>query len=812
MHIAHIRSTDHSIQTVQNHLIEVKQISEKIGLKINVQHLTGLAGMMHDVGKYNPAFTDYIKRAVLEGDTTQLNKIDHSTAGAKILYDRYHKTKISPYYSLMAEIVGNAVMSHHSYLRDYLSPNLEQKFMGRVEKKLDAYELIQQAFTEEIMSYTELDAYVDKAVQELKNYVQSSGEALAQKMFFLTKYIFSALIDADRTNTRDFESGVVQREVSDLNFRFERYYKLLMLELQRKNEFVKSSEVIHKWRNKLSENCEEWATKPSDIYTLSMPTGSGKTLASLRFALKHSVTYDKKRIIYILPYTTIIEQNAQEVRNIIDDELGVLEHHSNVVRDEENDNSNEEYKEGQVDAAEKLKLAQENWDAPIIFTTMVQFLNVFYAKSNRYTRRLHQLTDAVVIFDEVQKVPTHCITLFNQALNFMKSHCKSTILLCTATQPALDYVDKGLHVSSESEVIRNLSEVNEVFKRVRLHDLATKETLNTESLHDLITEKLDQASQILVILNTKTVVKRLYQQLIQTYKTLNDVHIFHLSTSMCAEHRKEKLEEMKSKLVVKKKVICISTPLIEAGVDISFPVVIRSLAGLDSIAQTAGRCNRHGDDIQGNVYLIKHSEEKLDKLVEVKTGGEITYQLLVDITRDPLLFGGDVLSNKAMRFYFERFYSIFQNKLNYLIPKLSTGLTMSNLLFANRGDSILKKEYEKKTGINLSTALANSYQTAAENFEVIEQMAYTVLVHYDKSESFIAELMGENSIEQYKILLKKIQPYCVQLFKHEILSLEKNDGIYTDLSKSIFILREGFYSEEYGVDLEGNQNMNNYIL
>lgn len=209
----------------------------------------------------------------------------------------------------------------------------------------------------------------------------------------------------------------------------------------------------------MSEQCEQFAKNPSGIYTLSIPTGGGKTLASLRYALKHAQLFNKKRIIYIVPYTTIIEQNAQEVREILEDYENVLEHHSNVIH-EDIGGSDDDYTISQ----KKLRLAKDNWDSPIVFSTMVQFLDTFYGYGGRNIRRLHDLSESIIIFDEVLKVPVHCISLFNQALNFLKSYCDSSIILCTATQLALDFVKHKLEINTDAEIINDIPDIIESFK------------------------------------------------------------------------------------------------------------------------------------------------------------------------------------------------------------------------------------------------------------------------------------------------------------------------------------------------------------
>lgn len=223
------------------------------------------------------------------------------------------------------------------------------------------------------------------------------------------------------------------------------------------------------------------------------------------------------------------------------------------------DNEDDECQDGIMSIQQKLKLAKDNWDSPIIFTTMVQFLNTFYAYGSRNIRRLHNLSEAVIIFDEVQKVPVSCISLFNKAVNFLNNYCHSSMILCTATQPALDFVENKLSINKDAEIIKNLDEVIDAFKRVEIIDRATDEKFDTNKLCNFIQMKLDEVQNIMVVLNTKSVVKKLYELL----KEETSIPVYHLSTSMCAAHRKEILDEIREKLDNEEKLICVSTQLIE---------------------------------------------------------------------------------------------------------------------------------------------------------------------------------------------------------------------------------------------------------
>ncbi|UQZ85487.1 CRISPR-associated nuclease/helicase Cas3 [Paenibacillus konkukensis] len=799
-YIAHIRESDRQCQTVKEHLLEVKQLAEAYGAKLGVAHIAGLSGLLHDMGKLTEAFLNYITEAVNHPDAPpKRGSVDHSTAGGKLLFKRLHTGPIDINKAVLAEVVGNAIISHHSYLQDFLNQELESDYLQRVrDKSLDEYEQAEQRFFDQVMSEEEFQDYVNCAAAELEAYLEKEPSVSHEhKLMFLTKFIFSALIDADRTNTRVFEENKPEEPECDSEHLFARYYDRLMDKIRSFEEQNNADSPIHRLRREMSEQCDRFALRPPGIYTLSIPTGGGKTLASLRYALNHAKIYGQKRIIYVVPYTTIIEQNAAEVRRILRDDEHILEHHSNVVDDADD---SDEAQDGMMTTQQKWRLAKDNWDSPVIFTTMVQFLNTFYAKGSRNIRRLHNLCNAVIIFDEVQKVPVPCVSLFNQALNFLKAYGRSSLVLCTATQPTLEYVKHKLDIHTEAEMIDNLDQVIEAFKRVEIVDQATMEPFDNERLAEFIADRLEDVRSVLVILNTKSVVRKLYDRL---KITAGDIPLYHLSTSMCAAHRNEILEKVREHLRNRDKIICVSTQLIEAGVDVSFECVIRSLAGLDSIAQAAGRCNRHGEHELRHVYVIDHTEENLSRLPEIKAGRHISKKLLLDLRRDPAFHGGHLLSAQAMERYFNDLYTEFQSKLSYRVPSL--GMDMIQLLTANKLDNTFFQDYCSKHGARLPLVLANSYYSAAEHFRVIDDRTTSVLVpHGDKGKSIIAELNGESRMADITRLLRSAQQFTINLYEHELRQLDHNNGLESCLDGKVLVLREGAYNDEFGLDLDND--------
>lgn len=793
-YIAHIRQKDGEIQTVQEHLKEVHALSERFGEKIGVKYLAGLTGLLHDLGKNSNEFKEYIQEAVANPDNPPpRGSVDHSTAGGRLLYQRYYTNQKSPDEKLAVEWMAMCIISHHSGLRDFLTPQLTSKFLERVsDKELKEYDNAVRTFFNTQITEQEFDAYFAKAKADvlgimrlLKKHINSS---------LIIKYIFSCLIDADRSNSRNFEENEPMEEVFDSQSFFMNSYTALMETITSYSKAEDADHPINLLRSEMSRQCEAFAAHPSGIYTLSIPTGGGKTLASLRYALKHAITHKKERIIYIVPYTTIIEQNAQDVRDIIKNDLYILEHHSNVIMNEPEENDDYDVKR------KKLRLAKDNWDSPIIFTTMVQFLNTFYAKGTRNVRRLHHLTNAIIIFDEVQSVPIKCISLFNEALNFLHTFGKSSLILCTATQPALDYVEHELKISANGEIIKDLKQVSESFKRVRIIDKTTPDGIKALELKDMILVEMSKVNSVLVILNTKTAVRRLFNELDAEGESIkNDYTLFHLSTNMCSAHRKQVLTDLKEALAADQRVICVSTQLIEAGVNISFECVFRSLAGLDSIAQAAGRCNRHGKDQIRNVYIINAADEVLTNLKEIRIGGEETNRVLGEFKKDPGQYGNDLLSPQAMSLYFKYYFYKIKGELNYRIPVNDKGL------FELLNDNIdFHGAYVNKLNKPFPLLSTQSFATAEEYFNVIDSPTTSILVPYnEEAVNLMLELNGELDIRELSGLLKKSQQFVINVYERELKKLDQSGVIDPLLHGNIFALKELAYTDKFGLELDG---------
>lgn len=618
--------------------------------------------------------------------------------------------------------------------------------------------------------------------------VCTSNSSTTIQQFYLgiwTRFLFSCLIDADRINSADFENpgnaifrnNLVQWPIAVS--RLECYLAKLPSPTQ---DFR-----INDLRQSISDTCKRRATDPQGIYTLTVPTGGGKTYASLRYALHHAQAHGLERIIYVIPYTSIIEQNAQAIRNAIEqdgDEFPwVLEHHSNLEPENSTWHS---------------KLAAENWDAPIVLTTMVQFLETLFSGGTRGVRRMHQLANSVIIFDEIQTLPVNCTYLFCNALNFFSCFTKTTVVLCTATQPLLDKLpapEKGqLNIPARNELIEDVGDLFRQLKRVDISDKTKPEGWSEQEIADLALAELAGKGSCLVIVNTKAWAQKLYLLCVES---LSSDQVFHLSTSQCPAHRSELLKTIKTRLNDKQPVLCISTQLIEAGVDIDFASVIRFLAGLDSIAQAAGRCNRNGRLDTATVHIVNPAVENIDQLIDIKVARRITQRVL-DNVGDKELLSPEIIT----RYFNYYFYEDERVKLmDYPLNEKQAGRkdTLLNLLSEN------KKNIGKNSALQLKQRLNQSFKTAGDAFEAIDAPTHSIIVPFGHGQCVIANLCAiskDFDLVKYYQCLKQAQNYSVNVFPNVWKELCDLSAVHEIQGEGIYYLDDCYYSIEFGLCTE----------
>lgn len=805
-YIAHIRKDGGAPQCLEDHLLGVAEKAKTLAAKINLAPQGELIGLLHDLGKYSEVFQAYLKSAVglINQDEDEFvdaqglkGKVDHSTAGAQLVWRELSEQ--GPMGQIVGQILGLCIVSHHSGLIDCLSadPNrpTEDMFTRRINKRDEMSHLQETKMKMEVLIGKRLHELVSSPglIDDLKESIRRlmlrdevkgldpSKNTITQfKLGLLVRFLFSCLIDADRVDTADFERSKATRYRLDGQYT---EWLVLIERLERHLQRFTLLNPVDQIRRSVSDHCHDGAIRHKGIYTLTVPTGGGKTLASLRFALHHAEHYKMDRVVYIIPFTSIIDQNAKVVRDILEpteDERGrvVLEHHSNLTAEQQ---------------GWKEKILTENWDAPVIFTTSVQLLEALFGGGTRGARRMHQLANAVLIFDEIQTLPVNCVHLFCNAMNFLVEHCGSTVVLCTATQPLLNGVDpsKGvLKFTKSDELMPGVKELFESLKRVEVLNRRKSGGWTDEETARLALNEVVQSGSCLVIVNTKKSAQALYR----LCREASGVQSFHLSTSMCPSHRKEILDEIRKLLDENLPVLCVSTQLIEAGVDVDFGAVIRYTAGMDSIAQAAGRCNRNGKqrDADGNpragrVHVVNPAKENVDRLQDIQCGKGITERLLDDVEAGSEDFGGNLIGPKAIERYFEYFFFARHHEMDYpiLAQKIGRDDTLLNLLSVN---SLAIAEYGRSHDTAPNIYLRQSFMSAARAFKVIDAPTRGIIVpHGEGGRALINDLCSAVEMEKQFGLLRRAQQYTVNVFPQDLEKFERA-GVVHEVQKGLDIL------------------------
>jgi CRISPR-associated endonuclease/helicase Cas3 len=612
------------------------------------------------------------------------------------------------------------------------------------------------------------------------------------KVGLLARFLFSCLIDADRTDTADFYKGAA----ASLR-QHGRYveWPLLADLLERKLRGFPEKYPIDKLRRQVSESCLSASARPKGTYLLTVPTGGGKTLASLRFALNHAAKWNMDRVIYVSPYTSIIDQNAKVVRGILEPRgtefaSVVLEHHSNLTP---------------LKQTWRSKVLSENWDAPVVFTTAVQLLESLFGSGTRAVRRMHQMANSVLIFDEIQTLPVRCVHLLNNALNFLVEQCGSTVVLCTATQPLLDKVDasKG-RLRENAEIMRDVPALFAQIRRYETYDKHKPGGWEHTEAAEMAVAETRRAGSCLVVVNTKREALSIYNECKSLTK---DVPVYHLSASMCPTHRMKVLHCLKKRLTGGKPAMCVSTQLIEAGVDISFGSAIRAVAGLDSIAQTAGRCNRHGESTMGSVHVINLKGELPKALSEIRAAQEAGERVL-DENRGPMTDRTvDLWDPKLIEQYFRYYFFDRSKEMDYPVCPEQ----------AERNDTLLRMLADNKLAVDGRTTpppvyLRQAFKTAAEAFQAIDGNTRGVIVPYmRKGKAVIGELCAAYEPEKQFALLKRAQRFTVNVFPNILEGLQRTQAVHeVQEGTGVLYLDARWYNSDFGLNVEGTEEMEFY--
>ena len=820
--IAHVRQTDKCPQSVQTHLVETSELAKIFARKLNLESVGELLGLMHDFGKYSRKFQKYIhdETGLLNPDlddeesTPNGSKVDHSTAGAQWVYRELRKFGAAQGIGeFFGQMLGLCIASHHGEgLIDCLDDEGNTIWKKRFEKDDELTHLVEcEHNADEAVQQKAKELAGENLIRSLLNAVKPilSDQATNNKIkeFYLgclTRFLFSCLIDADRINSSDFEREA-QKEIRRLTEKPD--WQSAIDKLEAKLAGFENRYPIDEIRRKISDDCLKKADDSQDIYTLTVPTGGGKTLASLRYALHHAQKHNLDRIIYIIPYTSIIDQNAQAVREIFGEDW-VLEHHSNL----------EPEKQSWQD-----KLLSENWDKPIVFTTMVQFLDAWFGGGTRGARHIHPMTNAVLIFDEIQTLPVKCVHLFCNVLNWLTTFGKSTAVLCTATQPLLgesglrnfpedkreSIASRGLlRLSEDAEIMGKHQDLDKLFDELSRVEIQFNEKVggwNVEEAGTFLLEQFQTTPSCLFIVNTKKWAQELYQYCQR--QNVPSEALFHLSTNQCAAHRKAIFDTIKARLENKQPVICISTQLIEAGVDISMACVIRALGGLDGIAQAAGRCNRHGEkEGKGQVWVLNLQEQDFTRILpDIQAGKTHAERVFRDFA------GQDILQPAAMDRYFEYYFYQRSDEMSYSVKNSTTGSLLDWLSDNKNNPGGNININNRRTGkIQL---LMQSFKSAGRAFQAIDAPTHAVIVPYGEGAELIAKLCGEWDPKEMYDAKKKAQRYSVNVFPNVWDKLQKENALHETIEGSgIYYLKERYYNDEFGLSLDETSEMTFYDL
>jgi len=703
---------------LEEHLKNAAELAASFAAEFGCEKWGRLAGLWHDLGKYSENFQKMLFASADAHVETQPGRVDHSTAGAIHAIEKF---------KIPGRIFSYLIAGHHAGLPDWQTDTAGRKSLVH---RLQNVALLKD------LPFSNIPHHIIEQSLPKQKFITTGGHALWIRM------LYSCLVDADFLETEAFlepEKTKTRKGYPSLN------ELLPLFESYMTDKQTKADDTsVNKQRAEILRQCIAKSAHKPAIFTLTVPTGGGKTLSSMAFALNHAVKpgHNKRRIIYVIPYTSIIEQTAEQFRDIIKD--AVVEHHSNVdVSDESKETA-------------RSRLACENWDASIIVTTSVQFFDSLFANRSSRCRKLHNIVNSVVILDEVQLLPPEYLNPILHTMKELHQNYNVTFVLSTATQPAFgihksfDFHFEGL--GDTVEIMENPLSLHESFKRVEVH--VPNDLLTHCAWEDLASE-LTQHPSVLCIVNRRDDCRTLYELMPEKGEKT-----FHLSALMCGEHRSKVINQIKQRLKDKIPTRVISTQLVEAGVDLDFPVVYRALAGLDSIAQAAGRCNREGLLERGSVMVfVPPSKIPIGYL---RQAGEIGRRLLAEKT-------GDLLSPKRFEHFFKELYWLQGNNLD---------------------------QHEILKDLATDKDLRFSFFSAAKKFKLIDDSKYApVIVCYEEGERLI-EMLKKIGPERW--LMRRLQRYVVNLPKYVHAKLY-NKGAIIEAHPGIFIQVYGaMYHPELG--------------
>lgn len=717
-YISHIRKdADGNItyQSNEDHSRGVAELAKQFAEEFGMGDFGYVMGLLHDKGKEKDEFQEYIQdtNGIPGHKNWTKDGKSHAYVGGLIAKELYKKEYC---------LIGNPIMGHHRGLYDY--PDLENEEQKDIPKEVQ-------------------HSNIDKPNLNLPKWFFSSM-LKSRDFHHVERILYSCLVDADFLDTERFmqpEQYALRNEKANMEVLLPKLNAYLA-------QFGKPKTEINKIRNDIQQTCLSKAKYSPGFYSLTVPTGGGKTLSSLVWAINHAVKHGKKRIIIAIPYTSIIVQTASILRSIFGDG-NVLEHHSNFTIDD-----GKETKFNQ-----QLKLATENWDYPIIVTTNVQLFESMMASHSSNCRKLHNICNSVLILDEVQTLPTDFLQPIVDSLDTYQRLFGVSVLFTTASQPALTGTHQG---TNPSVILNGLEKVEEIIPtEANLHDRLRRVQLdidNTPHTYNEITNLLTKHNRVLCIVNTRRDAKELFDRL------PNEGIRIHLSRMMCPTHISKKIQEMKEALANpnNKIVRVISTQLIEAGVDIDFPVVFRQEAGLDSVLQAAGRCNREGKLPVSTTFVFSLAAE------HSLPSGFITQ---CNNARLNLPNNMDWFSPETMMKYFQQLYSRIE-------------------CFDKKGVEHNVIKYHLYNNRQLM------FETAATKFRLIDDNSISVIINWKDSHTLVERLRSEGP--SYR-LMKQLGQYSVNLRKHDFDSMNQS-GIIEEIMEGIYVVwGHNQYNEDVGL-------------
>ncbi|MFN4291110.1 MAG: CRISPR-associated helicase Cas3' [Permianibacter sp.] len=725
--LAHVRLTSTGRQIdheLAEHLRGTAKLAADFADSFQAAAWAKQAGLWHDLGKYRPGFQRYIRQ--VNGIDAHIEdgkpgKTPHALAGA------IHAVQTC---GARGRLLAYLIAGHHAGLPDWLAGD-DVSAGGALSERLEHLEEWHDALS--------AGTAIPDDIRKLSTTLERPIAGFDGWHFWL-RLVFSALVDADFLDTEAFMDPARAENRQG----YAALTSLLPAYQRHMARFATPTTAVHKLRAEILTACLNGASQAPGIFSLTVPTGGGKTLASLGFALHHAVLHGMKRVIYVIPYTSIIEQTADILRDIFGHE-NVIEHHSNLDTEQETPRS---------------RLACENWDAPIIVTTNVQFLESCYAAKTSRCRKLHNIVNSVVIFDEAQLLPAEFLAPILHVLNELTRHYRVSVVISTATQPMLT----SRHDSMGRPVLAGLPTMRELapdpdnlyrqLQRVHIHWPASNEAQQWPA----VVEQLQSHAQVLCIVGRRDDAREMAKLIPEA---------IHLSALMCAQHRSETIALIRQRLKDGEPIKVVSTQLVEAGVDLDFPVVYRAFAGLDSIAQAAGRCNREGRlPKPGDVYVF-HPPRPAPRGLLRKAEQAAKELLALDQC--------DLHDPQTFTRYFDRFYAQINSFDKHAILRLLAATKTEQ-------DRAQKGEFQ--------------FRTAGARFQLIEESGYKpVLVWHGEGEHLIDEL---KRLGPHRALMRKLQRHTVSLPDRQLLALEKSGdvvavlpGLYAQASQRLYDARLG---------------------